>query len=117
LQPVPTRSITTEITDWQVTFTASAPRSAFRTNFASPETIPSIVVWDVAPSVRERDIVHRPKKLNATAFPRLLVFDRQFIRCIDAFRTLKASILTYAFQEIEQNKLAQATTRGAVRHT
>ena len=70
----------------------------------------------VTPQVRKGDVVERPEKLDADAFPWLFVFDAQFIRRLDLSRALETDVLAVPLQYVEENHLAQAVTGRAVGH-
>jgi hypothetical protein len=60
----------------------------------------------VTPQMRERNILQIPEKLDADAFPWLLVLNAQLVGGLDRFGTLEADVLAVSLEKIEENHLA-----------
>jgi hypothetical protein len=66
--------------------------------------------------MRESDILHVPEKLDADAFPGLLVLDAQFVGSLYLSGTLEADVLAVSLEKIEEDQLAQTVAGRAVRY-
>jgi len=84
-------------------FTVPAPSRALRTFLSHIGAATPSTVIPVTTQVREGNILHVPEKLDADAFPGLLVFNAQLFRGLDEPGTFEADVLTVPLEKIEEN--------------
>lgn len=76
------------------------------------------LVWRVADSVREGDVVHRPVQMRlSVAEPRLFVFDREIVDTVNTFGASEAGVLGVPPEQVEQNQFPESTQGCAFVHS